>query len=139
MKRMTNINRRDFLEITGVSAGLLVLPPFSGCSGDDPHVLVPQKIYDSAYLTKLSEDVKAMLRPDLTNVNKSILAALEGYKVRISLPALHDNHTHTSLYISFKNAISFWDVKDKADAMSTIEKQPQNELTLILNLVSHLA
>jgi len=73
-----------------------------------------------------------MLRPDLTNVNKSILAALEGDQVRISLPALHDSHTHTSLYISFKNAISFWDVEQKADAMSIIKKQPEDELTQIL-------
>ena len=128
MNRISNINRRDFLKFTGgICGSCFVLFPFSGCNGDGPQGLVPQKIYDSAYLTKLSEDVKAMLWPDLTDVNKSILAALEGDKVRISLPALLDSHTHTSLYVSFEDAISFWDVEDKADAMSTIENLPQDE------------
>ena len=77
MNRISNINRRDFLKITGGFCGsCFVLSPFSGCSGNDTQGLVPQKIYNSAYLTKLSEDVKAMLRSDLTNVNKTILDAL---------------------------------------------------------------
>jgi len=50
----------------------------------------------------------------------------------VTIPGLHDYHSHTSLYIAFSNSISLWNVLDKAKAQEIIAGLPSDELTLIL-------